>query len=436
MAQYKPLFYRGAPASIPQVVAHIQKTLTEEDPDYTPLRQRMPPASIPEIVAHIQEYLTANVFVTMEDLGEDIAAYIEAHPEVVGVYTVNGSSGNVVLDAGNIPIETGEDPTIAGAISYLSSQLALLVADAVLSVNGVVPDDSHNVTLTGANIAQDGSTTKKLSETFGPATSSTAGSKGLVPAPAAGDENKVLNGSGEWVDQSTGAVQSVCNVGPNAQGNIPLMGSNIPLQSMSLQTVAQAIAAVDGKTGSDIPVSSADTTKIASALSTLNDQKVNQGTIAKVENGTTATQTISPSDYVYRNGILYQYGGSTIAQGSPIPTFSDSWIVPGGGLNAIGAITSATITPVTGITSTRQTCYKIGKLVVFSFCGYVTTTISSGTILNMPFATSDICDYVACDMNSKANLLTAINGSEITLNTSTLEAGHYFVISGHYIASN
>ena len=245
MARYIPLFYRGAPASIPQVVAHIQRTLTEEDPDYTPLRQQMPPASIPEIVAHIQEYLTENVFVTVEDLGEDIAQYIEDHPDIVGVLTVNGSTGNVALDASDIPIETGEDPTVAGAISYLSSQLALLVADAVLSVNGLTPDDSHNVTLTGANITQDGNTTKKLSETFGPATSSTAGSKGLVPAPAAGDEDKVLSGAGTWVvNQSAGGVSSVCGVEPNAQGNVPLKGSDIPLQSMSLQTVSQAIAAV------------------------------------------------------------------------------------------------------------------------------------------------------------------------------------------------
>ena len=335
MARYTPLFYRGAPASIPQVVAHIQRTLTEEDPDYTPLRQRMPPASIPEIVAHIQEYLTANVFVTMEDLGEDIAAYIEAHPEIVGVFTVNGASGNVTLDASDIPIETGEDPTVAGAISYLSSQLALLVADAVLSVNGVTPDDSHNVTLTGANIAQDANTTKKLSETFGPASSSAGGSKGLVPAPAAGDENRVLSGSGAWVDQSTGAVQTVCNVGPNAQGNIPLMGSSIPLQSMSLQTVSQAIAAVGAKTGSDIPTSTTDNTPISTSLSNLNDQKVNQDGIAYVEHGNNASRNYNARQYVVWKNTLYivtQY----IASGNAFVVDTNIVKHDSGALNGIG----------------------------------------------------------------------------------------------------
>ncbi len=253
--RYDPLFYRGSPASIPQVVAHIQRTLTEEDPEYTPLRQRMPPASIPDIVAHIQKFLSENDFMTMTDLGAQIAEYIEAHPEIVGVFTVNGSAGNVLLDASDIPIETGEDPTVAGAIAYLSSQLALLVANAVLSVNGVDPDDSHNVTLTGANIPQDGSTTKKLSETFGPATSSSAGSKGLVPAPAAGEEDYVLNGSGTWVPQPTGSVQTVCNVGPNSQGNVPL-------------------------TGSAIPSSVTDNNPISTTLNNLNTQIVNLGPIA------------------------------------------------------------------------------------------------------------------------------------------------------------
>lgn len=401
MARYIPLFYRGSPASIPQVVAHIQRTLTEEDPDYTPLRQRMPPASIPEIVAHIQEYLTENVFVTVDDLGEDIAQYIEDHPDIVGVLTVNGSSGNVTLDASDIPIETGEDPTVAGAISYLSSQLALLVADAVLSVNGLTPDDSHNVTLTGANITQDGNTTKKLSETFGPATSSTAGSKGLVPAPAAGDQDKVLSGAGTWVvNQSAGGVSSVCGVEPNAQGNVPLKGSDIPLQSMSLQTVSQAIAAASttftgatsstagakgqvpapaagdedkvltgagtwvtptsgtvesvcnvspdsqgnvALTGSAVPTSSTDNTSIANTLGNLNDQKANQGIAAYVENGDNATvKTYTEGEYIVWKGTLYTVNSGGIPQTTAISGHVTA--VPEGGLNSLLSIVAGLIT--------------------------------------------------------------------------------------------
>ena len=106
-----------------------------------------------------------------------------------------------------------------------------------------------------------------------------------------------------------GPVATVCGVSPDAQGNVPLKGSDIPLQTMSLQTVAQAIndlgavftgatsqsAGVKGlvpapaqgatgkillsdgtwadpPTGSAIPTSSSDNTPIATSLSNLNDQ--------------------------------------------------------------------------------------------------------------------------------------------------------------------
>lgn len=38
------------------------------------------------------------------------------------------------------------------------------------------------------------------------ATAGQAGAHGLVPAPAAGDQDKVLTGAGTWVDQSSGGV--------------------------------------------------------------------------------------------------------------------------------------------------------------------------------------------------------------------------------------
>lgn len=38
------------------------------------------------------------------------------------------------------------------------------------------------------------------------ATAGQAGAHGLVPAPAAGDQDKVLTGAGAWVDQSSGGV--------------------------------------------------------------------------------------------------------------------------------------------------------------------------------------------------------------------------------------
>ena len=107
-----------------------------------------------------------------------------------------------------------------------------------------------------------------------------------------------------------GPVSQVCGVSPNAQGNVPLKGTNIPLESMSLVTVKQAIdnvgatftgatsstAGTKGQvpapaageeghalggsgswvTGSGIATSDNDATPISTSLSSLNDQIANK----------------------------------------------------------------------------------------------------------------------------------------------------------------
>jgi hypothetical protein len=52
-------------------------------------------------------------------------------------------------------------------------------------------------------------TTNLTYSTFAGATSSTAGSTGLVPAPAAGDQDKVLKGDGTWATVSSGETTTV-----------------------------------------------------------------------------------------------------------------------------------------------------------------------------------------------------------------------------------
>lgn len=60
----------------------------------------------------------------------------------------------------------------------------------------------------GSNIQINNNTISATDTTYSPmtgATSSTAGTSGLVPAPAAGDQDKVLSGAGTWVAQSGGS---------------------------------------------------------------------------------------------------------------------------------------------------------------------------------------------------------------------------------------
>ena len=121
---------------------------------------------------------------------------------------------------------------------------------------------------------------------------------------------------------------------------------------------------------------------LAETVSNQSQQKANESTIAKVENGSIATQTINPGDYVYRNGVLYQYGGSsTIATGETIPLFSDSWIVQNGGLNSI----YDKITNVTQVANaSNSTESDIGTVFFYKFSnGMKAISISNSSTTNV-----------------------------------------------------
>lgn len=60
------------------------------------------------------------------------------------------------------------------------------------------------------------------------ATSSAAGGKGLVPAPAAGDQNKVLSGAGTWVAQTTNTDAKVAQSVVSTDDAYPILLKNAP----------------------------------------------------------------------------------------------------------------------------------------------------------------------------------------------------------------
>lgn len=95
MATYKPLFMYVAPASIPQIVAHIQKYLEEN-----------PILSDPEAIAAA------------------ISEYIAEHPELIAVASVNGKTGSVVLTGEDININATTKVTIATQIANLAAMIA------------------------------------------------------------------------------------------------------------------------------------------------------------------------------------------------------------------------------------------------------------------------------------------------------------------------
>lgn len=69
-----------------------------------------------------------------------------------------------------------------------------------------MPDYIDNIVIEGTTYALIDSTAHSV---MSPASASTAGVKGLVPAPAAGDQNKYLRGDGTWQDVSGGGGSSI-----------------------------------------------------------------------------------------------------------------------------------------------------------------------------------------------------------------------------------
>lgn len=91
---------------------------------YNPLFVYLTPASIPQVVAHIQQYLADNPIVSdPEAIAEAIQKYIEEHPEIIAVASVNGKTGNVVLTGSDININASSAVSIETQLLNLASMI-------------------------------------------------------------------------------------------------------------------------------------------------------------------------------------------------------------------------------------------------------------------------------------------------------------------------
>lgn len=109
--------------------------------EYHPLKFWLDPASIAEIVAHIQDYLVDNPINSTTEIETIIHDYIIAHPELVGgVDSVNGETGEVVLTADNI--SAGENVTIADVLDSLQDQIDDIVASIPSDYQQLIDDVS------------------------------------------------------------------------------------------------------------------------------------------------------------------------------------------------------------------------------------------------------------------------------------------------------
>lgn len=104
-------------------------------------------------------------------------------------------------------IRAKADSASLGAVAFSNLYADLTGAPTIPTVyNGTLTVKQNGTTIGAFSANQSVDVTVDLSDTtysdFAGATSSAAGANGLVPAPAAGDEGKVLKGDGTWGDKS------------------------------------------------------------------------------------------------------------------------------------------------------------------------------------------------------------------------------------------
>lgn len=97
---------------------------------YEPLFVYLTPASIPQVVAHIQKYLADNPIISdPEAIERVISEYIAEHPEIIAVASVNGKTGNVVLTGSDININASTQVSIETQIANLASMISSVGTD-------------------------------------------------------------------------------------------------------------------------------------------------------------------------------------------------------------------------------------------------------------------------------------------------------------------
>jgi hypothetical protein len=109
--------------------------------EYHPLKFWLDPASIAEIVAHIQTYLVNNPINSTTEIETIIHDYLIAHPEIIGgVRSINGETGEVILTADNI--SGGENVTIKDVLDSLQDQIDDIVASIPSDYQQLIDDVS------------------------------------------------------------------------------------------------------------------------------------------------------------------------------------------------------------------------------------------------------------------------------------------------------
>lgn len=129
---------------------------------YNPLFVYLTPASIPQVVAHIQKYLADNPIVSdPEAIAKVIQEYIEAHPEIIAVASVNGKTGNVVLTGSDININASSAVSVETQLLNLASMISTAGAD-IAQINAQLETIYTNIGTIETNVSNNTSAISAL----------------------------------------------------------------------------------------------------------------------------------------------------------------------------------------------------------------------------------------------------------------------------------
>lgn len=151
-------------------------------------------------------YMVANVELMNAEVSDNIAFWVSGDKQRAVYRWMSTDSAPVLENVESYSYQPDWNANDPNSFAYIRNKPTIpTVNNATLTIN---QNGVQAGTFT-ANAASD--TTISLTDTtysdFSGATSSAAGARGLVPAPSAGDEGKVLHGNGTWQDATAKLVE-------------------------------------------------------------------------------------------------------------------------------------------------------------------------------------------------------------------------------------
>lgn len=247
-------------------------------------------------------------------------------------------------ERGGVPVTSG-DPAYENNAKYYAQAAGSTHLSSLADVSISNPQDEQVLKYDAAeNKWVNGAGGAVVNDMTG-ATATAPGTHGLVPAPAAGDQNKALLGDGTWGDVSVADMVGASASADGAHGLVPapLMGDEGKFlagdgtwkaSASSVQKVTQA--QYDALT----PAEKATGIYIITDAATSSIDLDARGMIATIE-GATASKAYAVGDYLVYNGKLYKVTAA-IAQGNALTVGGNIAATTVGG--EIGNVTPKEIT--------------------------------------------------------------------------------------------